>query len=102
MRDGKPVESKRVMRVIPERAARMAGHAVATPMPTGETIPSPVTTTRRRDMRRAVLGGAANGRAETRGDRFGRGRALLQAGRCGRVRGRRPGYFLTWALMKSI
>src|SRR5213595_1500694 len=35
------------MRAIPERPARMFAHAAPTPIPTGETIPSPVTTTRR-------------------------------------------------------
>src|SRR5436190_8914870 len=35
------------MRAIPERPARMFAHAAPTPTPTGETIPSPVTTTRR-------------------------------------------------------
>src|ERR1700730_7506847 len=35
---------------MPERALRIESHAAATPMPTGETIPNPVTTTRRRVM----------------------------------------------------
>src|SRR5215831_5213145 len=55
--DGKWLASKRVMRVIPDRPARMLSHDCATPMPTGETMPSPVTTTRRLDM-----DGVASGR----------------------------------------
>ena len=50
MRDGKALASKRVIEVMPERAARMLSHADASPIPTGETIPIPVTTVRRLDM----------------------------------------------------
>src|SRR6478735_8836868 len=50
MRDGNALASKRVMRSMPERPATIADHASSTPMPTGETMPRPVTTTRRRDM----------------------------------------------------
>src|SRR5512139_2005627 len=50
MRDGNADASKRVIGPMPDCAARIAGHADATPMPTGETSPSPVTTTRRRLM----------------------------------------------------
>src|SRR5260221_2296368 len=43
-RDG----SKRVMRVMPDFPARAFAHASATPLPMGQTMPRPVTTTRRR------------------------------------------------------
>jgi hypothetical protein len=39
--------SKRVMRVMPEAPARMFFQASGTPLPTGEMMPSPVTTTLR-------------------------------------------------------
>src|SRR5881394_3638711 len=45
-RDG----SKRVMRVMPDLPASAFAHASATPLPIGQTIPRPVTTTRRRFM----------------------------------------------------
>src|SRR5258706_15288303 len=45
-RDG----SKRVMRVMPDFPARAFAHASATPLPMGQTMPRPVTTTRRRFM----------------------------------------------------
>jgi hypothetical protein len=48
--DANVLASKRVMRVTPERPARIASHAAGTPMPTGDTMPRPVTTTRRRAM----------------------------------------------------
>src|SRR6185436_217964 len=35
---------------MPDLPARMSAHAASTPMPTGATMPIPVTTTRRRDM----------------------------------------------------
>src|SRR5262245_6643116 len=41
--------SKRVMRVMPDLPARMLFHASDAPMPTGETMPRPVTTTLRLD-----------------------------------------------------
>src|SRR5438105_5806608 len=44
---GKPLASKRVMPVMPERPATIALHASLSPMPTGETMPKPVTTTLR-------------------------------------------------------
>src|SRR6185312_4157066 len=47
MRDGNPLASKRVIGPIPDRPATIVGQASATPSPTGETMPSPVTTTRR-------------------------------------------------------
>src|SRR5581483_11792816 len=72
MRDGKPVASKRVIGPMPERPARIASHAVATPMPTGETMPRPVTTTRRRFMRMS---------AEGRGRRVTRALAVWRARR---------------------
>src|SRR3954463_5745362 len=50
MRVGNEEASKRVMGPMPERAARMASHALARPMPTGAMMPSTVTTTRRRLM----------------------------------------------------
>src|SRR5678816_4624223 len=43
------VASMRVIGLIPLLPARIEAHAVATSLPTGETIPSPVTTTRRLD-----------------------------------------------------
>ena len=51
MRTGKPDASKRVIGPMPDRPARIDAQASSTPTPTGETIPRPVTTTRRRDMR---------------------------------------------------
>jgi len=50
MREGKALASKRVIATMPDRQARMLSHAVATPVPTGDTIPIPVTTTRRLAM----------------------------------------------------
>ena len=41
--------SKRDIRVMPERPAMMLDQAVWTPIPTGDTMPNPVTTTLRRD-----------------------------------------------------
>ncbi len=41
--------SKRVMRVMPDWPARMLFQASGTPIPTGETMPRPVTTTLRLD-----------------------------------------------------
>src|SRR5688572_31085191 len=41
--------SKRVMRVMPDWPARMLFQASGAPMPTGQTVPRPVTTTLRRD-----------------------------------------------------
>jgi hypothetical protein len=38
------------MVAIPERAASMFAHEAETPIPTGDTMPIPVTTTRRLDM----------------------------------------------------
>ena len=40
--------SKCVMGPMPDRPATRVSHAFATPVPTGQTIPRPVTTTRRR------------------------------------------------------
>jgi hypothetical protein len=45
----KGVASMRVIGLIPLLPARIAAHAVTMSLPTGETIPSPVTTTRRLD-----------------------------------------------------
>src|SRR6187455_1759317 len=54
------VTSMRVMGLMPLLPARIADHAVAMSLPTGETIPSPVTTTRRLDtlssMKCGVMG----------------------------------------------
>ena len=50
MRVGNVEQSKRVIAATPERALRIESQAAARPMPTGETIPIPVTTTRRRLM----------------------------------------------------
>jgi len=50
IRDGNPSVSNRVILVIPDTPATMFAHAAGTPRPTGETMPRPVTTTRRRDM----------------------------------------------------
>src|SRR5690606_23544633 len=50
MRTGKPEASKRVIGPMPGRPATIASQAAGTPIPTGETMPRPVTTTRRRDM----------------------------------------------------
>src|SRR5918994_2595020 len=47
MRTGKAETSKRVMGPMPLRPLRIASHAAGTVLPTGETMPSPVTTTRR-------------------------------------------------------
>src|SRR5678816_681754 len=49
------VASMRVIGLIPLLPARIEAHAVATSLPTGETIPSPVTTTRRLDTLSSVL-----------------------------------------------
>jgi len=43
--------SKRVIRVMPERPAQIEAQFSAVLLPIGETIPMPVTTTRRRDTR---------------------------------------------------
>src|SRR5258706_2851973 len=51
MRVGSAEASKRVMGATPLRPARRLSHAWAIPIPTGETMPSPVTTTLRFDMR---------------------------------------------------
>src|SRR5487761_1945730 len=91
IRDGKVEASKRVMGPIPERPATMFSQAGATPMPTGDTMPRPVTTTRRRDIRLPEVETDAAG----------------AAGGCERCRGRDRGpptrpaarrYFLTWLL----
>jgi hypothetical protein len=50
MREGRALASKRVIATMPERQARMLSQATATPVPTGDTIPIPVITTRRLDM----------------------------------------------------
>src|SRR5882672_3123573 len=47
-RVAKALASKRVIGPMPPRPARMLSHAPATVLPSGVTIPSPVTTTRRR------------------------------------------------------
>src|SRR6185437_4201193 len=47
MRTGNFETSKRVTGPMPLRPLRMASHAAATVLPTGETMPRPVTTTRR-------------------------------------------------------
>src|SRR5688572_10917843 len=47
MRVVKRLASKRVIGPIPPRPCTMLSHALATVLPTGETMPSPVTTTRR-------------------------------------------------------
>src|SRR5690554_2475224 len=47
--DARPDASNWVMRVMPDSPARIFAQAVSTPIPTGETIPRPVTTTLRRD-----------------------------------------------------
>src|SRR3984893_16167646 len=44
---GKLAVSKRVTAAMPLRPDRIESHALATSLPTGETIPRPVTTTRR-------------------------------------------------------
>src|SRR5690606_23711208 len=49
-RVGKVEASKRVTGPMPDRPARMLAQACGTSLPTGLTIPSPVTTTRRRVM----------------------------------------------------
>src|SRR6187399_426195 len=49
------VTSIRVIGLMPLLPARIDDHAVATSLPTGETIPSPVTTTRRLDTLSSVL-----------------------------------------------
>src|SRR5689334_847391 len=49
------VASMRVMGLMPLLPARMAAQAVAMSLPTGETIPSPVTTTRRLDTLSSLL-----------------------------------------------
>src|SRR6516225_6807178 len=79
MRVGNAEASKRVIGATPERAFLIEPHAAATPMPTGETIPNPVTTTRRRVMTaiRSGLGGTA-------------GRALAWVGGSGKPHHRDP------------
>jgi hypothetical protein len=62
MREGSALASKRVIATMPERQARMLSQATATPVPTGDTIPIPVITTRRLDMSRSWMGGPAHGR----------------------------------------
>ena len=47
MRVGKSEASKRVMGPAPDSPANMRFHVGSTPVPNGDTIPSPVTTTRR-------------------------------------------------------
>src|SRR6478735_5961502 len=51
----KALTSIRVIGFMPLLPARIDAHAVATSLPTGETIPSPVTTTRRLDTLSSVL-----------------------------------------------
>src|SRR5262249_21140044 len=53
-RVAKGVASMRVMGLIPLLPARIAAHAVVISLPTGETMPSPVTTTRRLDTLSSV------------------------------------------------
>src|SRR6185436_1543318 len=48
-RVAKGVASMRVIGLMPLRPARIDDHAVVTSLPIGETMPSPVTTTRRLD-----------------------------------------------------
>src|SRR5215469_5824635 len=47
MREGNVEVSKRVIAVMPERPARIVSQASERPMPTGDTMPIPVTATRR-------------------------------------------------------
>src|SRR6188768_202575 len=49
------VASMRVIGLMPLLPARIEAHAVATSLPTGETIPSPVTTTRRLDTLSSLM-----------------------------------------------
>jgi hypothetical protein len=55
----KRLTSKRVMGAMPLRPARMFVQAAATVLPTGDTMPRPVTTTRR--LVKFTSGGCADG-----------------------------------------
>src|SRR4030095_856541 len=55
------VASIRVIGLMPLLPARIADHAVAMSLPTGETIPSPVTTTRRLDTLSSMKCGGMEG-----------------------------------------
>src|SRR5579862_3951257 len=83
IRDANALASKRVIGPIPLRPATIVGHASRTPMPTGETMPSPVTTTRRN------MSGIRNqGTGISRGDVSGGAtRVALQWPRPGRREG---------------
>src|SRR3954447_13639094 len=59
-RTGNALTSKRVIGPIPLRPSSKFFHAVSTVLPTGETIPNPVMTTRRLDKRRPHEGNDAN------------------------------------------
>src|SRR5512143_1417730 len=50
MRVAKPAVSKRVIGPMPERPASSASQVGAVPTPSGDTSPTPVTTTRRRSL----------------------------------------------------
>jgi len=50
MRTGKCEASKRVISAMPDRPSTMFGQDSVTPMPTGDTIPRPVTATRRGEV----------------------------------------------------
>src|SRR6185503_15758862 len=68
------------MRAMPERPARIDAQASATPMPTGDTMPRPVTTTRRRAVIEGWEWNAGNehGAGRPASDRWGpRRRGLL-------------------------
>src|ERR1039457_4244153 len=93
MRDGNALASKRVMVAMPERAASMFAHAAESPIPTGDTMPIPVTTTRRLDMVCATQvsrgeraespsrGGRSGGDSWSEWERPGAGPGRVQGGR---------------------
>src|SRR5690349_25073096 len=78
MRDGNVEASKRVMAVMPDRPARILSQACARPMPTGETMPIPVTATRRLGM--AFVRGRTGLRSRPRGGLYERDRPARPRG----------------------
>src|SRR5690242_9044962 len=79
-RTGKADTSKRVMGPIPLCPLRMASHADTTVLPTGETIPRPVTTTRRlltRYLYETRMEGARGARAPSNSVASGLGAPLV-------------------------